>query len=212
MNYNEWKTQNTDGALDQYITICRKRRQVIDLSGAALSGAALSGADLSGADLRWADLRWAALSGADLSGADLSGADLRWAALSGADLSGAALRWADLRWAALRGADLSGADLRGADLSWAALSGADLSGADLSWADLSGADGPFTVGFFGRYFGIAAGGYIAIGYERHSYEAWLANYEEIGHKHEYTADEIADYGAWIKLAVARQRRIEGATN
>lgn len=117
MNYNEWKTQNTDGALDQYITICRKRRQVIDLSGA-----------------------------------------------------------------------------------------------DLSWADLSGADGPFTVGFFGRYFGIAAGGYIAIGYERHSYEAWLANYEEIGHKHEYTADEIADYGAWIKLAVARQRRIEGATN
>ena len=138
MNYNEWKTQNTDGALDQYITICRKRRQVIDLRGAAL-------------------------------------------------------RWADLSWADLRGGDLSGADLRGADLRGAAL---------------NGAVGPFTVGFFGRHFGIAAGGYIAIGYERHSYEAWLANYEEIGHKREYTADEIADYGAWIKLAVARQRRIE----
>ena len=71
MNYNEWKTQNTDGALDQYITICRKRRQVIDLRGAAL---------------RWADLSWADLRGGDLSGADLRGADLIRANLSGANI------------------------------------------------------------------------------------------------------------------------------
>ncbi len=143
------------------------------------------------------DLRGADLSHADLSHADLRGADLRGADLSVADLSHADLSNADLRWA----------DLRGAGLRWA-----DLSHADLSNADLRGADGPFTLGAFGRHGGIAVGGYITIGCERHTYAEWLERYEEIGKKHNYTNDEIADYGAWIKLAVARQRRIEGATN
>ncbi len=123
--------------------------------------------------------------------------DLSEADLSGADLSGADLSVADLRWA-----DLSHADLR-----WA-----DLSHADLSGADLSGADGPFTLGAFGRHGGIAVGGYITIGCERHTYDEWLERYEEIGKKHNYTNDEIADYGAWIQLAVARQQRIEGTTD
>ena len=109
------------------------------------------------------------------------------------DLSEADLSWADLSWA-----DLSGANLRGANLRRA-----DLSGADLRWAD-----GPFTLGAFGRHGGIAVGGYITIGCERHTYDEWLERYEEIGKRHNYTTDEIADYGAWIHLAVTRQRRIE----
>ena len=105
-------------------------------------------------------------------------------------------------------ANLSGADLRWANLSGANLSGANLSGANLRWANLSGAVGAFTIGFFGRHHAIAAGGYIAIGCERHTYAVWLERYEEIGNRHDYTSEEIADYGAWIQLAVARQRRIE----
>jgi len=109
------------------------------------------------------------------------------------NLSGAHLRWSFLSWA-----DLSGADL----------SGADLSGANLSGANLSGANGPFTTGFFGRHHAVAAGGYISVGCERHEYDEWLRDYDNIGRKHKYTAEEIADYAAWIKLAVDRQRRIE----
>ena len=144
------------------------------------------------------NLRRADLSGADLSEADLSEADLRWADLI----------WADLRWADLRRADLRRADLRGADLSEADLSEADLSEADLSEADLRRAVGPFTVGSFGRHTAVAAGGDISIGSERHTYDWWLTNYEACGQRNDYTAEEIADYGAWIQIAVARQRRIE----
>ena len=99
--------------------------------------------------------------------------------------------------------DLSGVNLRWADLIEANLRGADLRGADMRWAD-----GPFTLGAFGRHGGIAVGGYITIGCERHTYDEWLERYEEIGKRHNYTTDEIADYGAWIHLAVTRQRRIE----
>ena len=179
--------------------------------------------NLSRADLSWADLSWANLSRANLSRANLSGADLSEANLSGADLSWAHLSWADLSGADLSGADLSGphlsrsylsranlsgADLSGTDLSRANLSGTDLSRANLSWADLSGAIGPFTTGSFGQHTAIAAGGYIAIGCERHDYECWLSNYEACGQRNGYTPEEIAGYGAWIALAVARQRRIE----
>jgi hypothetical protein len=128
--------------------------------------------------------------------------------LSRADLSWADLRWADLRWADLSWADLSGADLRWADLRRADLRRADLRGADLSGADLRRAVGPFTVGSFGRHTAVAAGGDISIGSERHTYDWWLTNYEACGQRNDYTAEEIADYGAWIQIAVARQRRIE----
>ena len=118
----------------------------------------------------------------------------------------AALSRADLSRAVLSRAVLSGANLREANLNWA-----DLSEADLSGANLSGAVGPFAVGAFGRHTAIAAGGYIVIGCERHDYDWWLANYEACGQRNGYTPEEIADYGAWIQLAVARQRRIELAT-
>jgi uncharacterized protein YjbI with pentapeptide repeats len=152
-------------------------------------------------DLRWADLRRADLSGAYLSGAYLSGADLRWADLSGADLSGADLSGACLRGADLSGADLSGADLRRAYLSGADLSGADLSGADLRRADLGGASGNFATGFFGKHHAIAAGGYIFIGCERHTYAEWLERGQEIGRASGYDDAETVRYMAWIKLAV-----------
>ncbi len=139
----------------------------------------------------------------NLRGANLSGANLSGANLSGANLSGADLSRADLS-----GADLSEADLSRADLSRADLSGADLSEADLSGANLSGATGNFTVGYFGRQHAVAAGGFISIGCEHHTYDVWLAEYEAIGRQRGYSDDEIADYGVWIKLAVARQQRIE----
>ena len=134
---------------------------------------------------------------------DLTKADLTKANLRGADLREANLRGADLSWADLSGANLRGGDLRGADLA-----GANLSEADLRGANLTGAEGPFTHGYFGRHHAVAAGGYISIGSERHAYEWWLNNHQKCGSRHWYTADEIADYGAWIELAVARQRRIE----
>ena len=142
----------------------------------------------------------------DLRMTDLSGADLSEADLSRADLSEA-----DLSEANLRGADLSEADLSGADLSEADLSEANLRGADLRRANLSDAIGPFTIGSFGRHMAIAAGGYISIGCKRLTYDKWLEQYEGIGRRNGYTDEEIADYGAWIQLAVARQRRIEGET-
>ncbi len=181
MNYNDWKNSHQNGTIREYAAERHENDEQIDLSGA---------------DLSEANLSWAGLIGANLSEANLSGADLR----------GADLREADLREADLREAGLIGANLSEANLSWA-----DLRGADLSGADLRGADGPFTLGAFGRHGGIAVGGYITIGCERHTYDEWLERYEEIGKRHNYTTDEIADYGAWIHLAVTRQRRIEGTT-
>ena len=84
----------------------------------------------------------------------------------------------------------------------------DLSGAYLRGANLSGAKGPFTTFSAGRHTAVFAGGYGVIGCERWSYESWLTDYDEIGRNHDYGDDEIADYGVWIKLAVARQQRIE----
>ena len=117
----------------------------------------------------------------------------------------------DLRMTDLSGADLSEAGLSRADLSEADLSEANLRGADLRRANLSDAIGPFTIGSFGRHMAIAAGGYISIGCKRLTYDKWLEQYEGIGRRNGYTDEEIADYGAWIQLAVARQRRIEGET-
>ena len=150
------------------------------------------------------------LSGANLSGADLSGANLCGTDLAGADLSGADLAGADLSEADLSGADLSGADLSEADLSGADLSGADLRRADLSGADLRGADGSFVTGSFGRHHAVAAGGYISIGCEHHSYAEWLKRYEEIGRVHDYSPAEIEVYGQWIRMAVAWLEPIEAA--
>ena len=41
-----------------------------------------------------------------------------------------------------------------------------------------------------------------IGCEKHTFDEWLSNYEEIGRKHEYSEDEIKEYKRYIDLAVA----------
>ena len=96
------------------------------------------------------------------------------------------------------GINLTGADLRGADLR----------GADLRGADLHEASGPFATGSFGCHNAVAAGGYISIGCERHTYAEWLKRYEEIGDAHDYSAAEVAMYGRWISMAVAWLEPIE----
>ena len=109
---------------------------------------------------------------------------------------------ADLRWADLSGANLRGANLSGADLRWANLSKANLRG-----ANLRGAEGDFVIGYFGKHHAIAAGGYISIGCERHTYQEWLDDGEQIGKDNGYTDDEIADYMDWIKLAIRALERM-----
>lgn len=73
--------------------------------------------------------------------------------------------------------------------------------ANLRGADLSGADGNFCTGSFRLHHGIAAGGYICIGCERHTYQEWLDNIETIGADNGYTPTEVAHYRAWCELAV-----------
>lgn len=97
-------------------------------------------------------------------------------------------------------ADLSGANLRWADLSGADLRFAYLSGADLRGAYLSGASGTFS-SYGGRHNGIAVGGYISIGCERHTYQEWLDHGVEIVKQNEYTDAEIKHYMDWIVSAI-----------
>ena len=80
--------------------------------------------------------------------------------------------------------------------------------ADLRGADLRGADGAFVTGYYGKHHAIAAGGYISIGCERHTYQEWLDNGEQIGKANEYTDAEIADYMDWIRLAIRALERME----
>lgn len=88
-----------------------------------------------------------------------------------------------------------------ADLTGANLRGANLTGANLLYANLSGANGQFCTGYFGKHHAIAAGGYISIGCQRHTYQEWLDNGEQIGKANGYSDDEIDDYMSWIKLAI-----------
>jgi len=126
-----------------------------------------------------------------------------------ANLSGAYLRGADLKEANLKEADLRGANLRGADLSGADLSGADLKEADLSGAYLRGAKGNFVIGYFGKHHAIAAGGYISIGCERHTYQEWLDNGIQIGKDNGYTDAEASDYMDWIRIAIRALEHMNG---
>jgi hypothetical protein len=61
--------------------------------------------------------------------------------------------------------------------------------------------GNFASGYFGTHHAVAAGGYVSIGCERHTYAHWLENYTYIGKENGYSDAEIARYGAWIKLVV-----------
>lgn len=73
--------------------------------------------------------------------------------------------------------------------------------ADLRGANLRGALGNFAIGYFGKHYAVAAGGYISIGCIRKTYIEWLERYEAIGQENGYTPEEIGRYGAWIKLVV-----------
>jgi hypothetical protein len=108
----------------------------------------------------------------------------------------------------LRDADLSGASLRNADLRGADLRGASLRNADLRGADLRGASGNFATGSFGKHHAVAAGGYISIGCEWHTYAEWLEHGPEIGRENYYSDAETARYMAWIKLAVEWLQEVE----
>ena len=90
-----------------------------------------------------------------------------------------------------------------ADLRDAYLRDADLRGADLRRANLH-----YLIGNLGKHIALAVGGYISIGCEYHTYENWLEHAEEIGKANNYTADEIARYVAWIKLAVELLKPLE----
>jgi hypothetical protein len=98
-------------------------------------------------------------------------------------------------------ADLIGANLTGAKLSEADLSNANLTWAKLTEAKLTEARGSFAVGSFGKHRAIAAGGYISIGCERHSFEYWLANADFLGVANGYNEGEIAIYRQWIEMVV-----------
>ena len=150
------------------------------------------------------------LSRVDLSRVDLSGANLTEAYLTDADLSEADLSEANLREAYLRRVNLTGADLTGANLSGANLTEAYLREANLRRVNLTGASGPFTTFAAGRHSAVFAGGHGVIGCVRRTYDDWLRDYAAIGAANGYTAEEIEEYGQFIALAVARQRRTESA--
>lgn len=99
-------------------------------------------------------------------------------------------------------ANLTGANLYRANLTGADLTGANLTGADLTEANLTEARGAFATAYLGKHHAVAAGGYISIGCQRHTYAEWLEQYAAIGARNNYTPAEIERYGTWIKLVVA----------
>ena len=123
-------------------------------AGANLDGAYLAGANLAGANLAGANLARANLARANLDGAYLDGANLARAYLDGANLARANLARANLDGAYLAGANLDGAYLDGAYLDGEILTKAPISVLNLTWPVL------ITEGF------------MRIGCQRHSHEAW----------------------------------------
>jgi hypothetical protein len=124
--------------------------------------------------------------------------DLRGADLINADLSGANLHRADLRSAGLVKVNLRGSDLREADFG----------GADLRFVDLGGTG--VLIATLGQHRAIYDGGdIIAIGCMRKPIEWWLENYEVAGKKNSYTAEEISDYGWFIKRCAEKAQARKG---
>jgi len=128
----------------------------------------LNGANLNGANLAEAILNGASLNGANLIGARLDGASLDRASLAGANLNGA-----NLNGARLDGANLNGANLNGAWLDGANLAEANLTGAILYKANLDRTKGAVFFQTEG-YTYIIQEGFITIGCQRHTKEAWAA--------------------------------------
>ena len=99
--------------------------------------------------------------------------------------NGASLNMASLDMASLNGASLDGASLYGASLE-------NTSGAVYPLISISG-----TMHLFCYY-----DGHITIGCEYHHIEYWLIMYEAIGRENDYTPEQIAEYGRYIKMCKA----------
>lgn len=100
--------------------------------------------------------------------------------------------------------------LKGQGGERANLSGADLRGADLNGADLSEAiinTIPILRGYFGQHSCYATKDIIRIGCKEMTHADWLKKYKEIGKQENYSDFETKMYGAFIKMAVAWQKRI-----
>jgi len=151
-----------------------------------------------------------ALEKATQSGANLSGADLSCANLYGANLSGANLYGADLYGADLYGADLSCANLYGANLSGANLYGADLYGADLYGAKIDGEEIkklPVQIGGL-AWDVLITEGFMRIGCQRHTHEAWAEfGPDEI---HDMAGDATEFWEQWkaILLSICKEHSID----
>ena len=138
------------------------------LETAIADGANLQGANLQGANLEDANLQCANLQGANLQGANLQGANLQGANLQCANLWGANLWGANLEGVNLQGANLEDANLWGANL-W----GANLWGANLWGANLWGAKNtPLIINGLRWAVFISGTGFMRIGCQNHSVEAW----------------------------------------
>ena len=181
----------------------------------ALEKATQSRADLSRANLSGADLSGANLYGANLCGANLSRANLSRAYLSGANLCGANLCGAYLCGAYLSGADLSGANLYGANLCGAYLCGANLYGANLYGADLSRAkiDGeeikkpPVQIGGL-AWDVLITEGFMRIGCQRHTHEAWAEFGPDEIHDMAGNATEFWEQWKAILLSICKEHSID----
>jgi len=114
-----------------------------------------------------------ALETAIADGANLQGANLRGANLEDANLRGANLRGANLRGANLQGANLRGANLWDANLQGANLWDANLWGANLRYANLEDAKNtPLIINGLRWAVFISGTGFMRIGCQNHSVEAW----------------------------------------
>ena len=173
-----------------------------------LTGAVLFECDVpdahSGMAARFA-LEKAAQSRADLSRADLCGANLFGANLYGANLCGANLSRANLCGAYLSGANLCGANLFGANLF-----GANLYGANLSRAKIDGEEikkPPVQIGGL-AWDVLITEGFMRIGCQRHTHEAWAEFGPDEIHDMAGNATEFWEQWKAILLSICKEHSID----
>ena len=163
-----------------------------------LTGAVLFGCDVpdahSGMAARFA-LEKATQSRADLSRANLSGADLSGANLYGANLCGANLC----------GANLSRANLCGANLSRAYLSGANLYGAKIDGEEIK--KPPVQIGGL-AWDVLITEGFMRIGCQRHTHEAWAEFGPDEIHDMAGNATEFWEQWKAILLSICKEHSID----
>ena len=168
-----------------------------------LTGAVLFECDVpdahSGMAARFA-LEKATQSRANLSGANLYGANLSGANLYGADLSGADLSGADLSCANLYGANLSGANLYGADLYGADLYGAKIDGEEIKKL-------PVQIGGL-AWDVLITEGFMRIGCQRHTHEAWAEFGPDEIHDMAGNATEFWEQWKAILLSICKEHSID----